>query len=235
MNLLVTAATFDEIKPVVEYVTGSAAKPLQLVRAGFYGLNIDFLITGVGLPLTVYNLTRQTGSKKYDLAVNLGLCGSFREAEILTGQTVNITVEQFGDLGVNDNGYFRTLFEIGLADPNEEPFEYGVLKNPYFFPQVEMLTDHSNVKSLTVCTASGDISQIYQRQDKFSAQVENMEGAGFFYVMLREKIPFLEIRAVSNYIEPRNREKWEIMKALEALRQTSVNLLMELATGGFKI
>jgi futalosine hydrolase len=57
--------------------------------------------------------------------------------------------------------------------------------------------------------------------DKFSAQVENMEGAGFFYVMMQSGIPFLELRAVSNFIEPRDVEKWEIMYAINNLNQVS--------------
>jgi futalosine hydrolase len=162
MNLLITAATFREIKPLIEYVIGAQVDSFKEYSVKFYGLNIDFLITGVGIPSTIYKLTLALSKKHYDFAVNLGLCGSFASADILIGQTVNITVEQFGDLGINDNGQFKTLFEVGLADPNQFPFDLGLLKNPNLYPEIELMVDHSNVHSITVCTSSGDMTQIYQ-------------------------------------------------------------------------
>ena len=41
-----------------------------------------------------------------------------------------------------------------------------------------------------------------------------MEGATFFYICAREKIPFLSLRAISNKVEPGNRDAWDIQLAL---------------------
>ena len=37
-----------------------------------------------------------------------------------------------------------------------------------------------------------------------------MEGAAFFYVCLKEKVNFFQIRAISNFVEKRNKKNWEI-------------------------
>ena len=42
--------------------------------------------------------------------------------------------------------------------------------------------------------------------------------AAFFQVCLQHAIPFAEIRAISNWVEPRNREAWDIPAALKQLR-----------------
>jgi futalosine hydrolase len=53
-----------------------------------------------------------------------------------------------------------------------------------------------------------------------------MEGATFFYICRGEKIPFLAIRAVSNYVEPRNRGKWNIPLALGNLAEKLAELFL---------
>jgi futalosine hydrolase len=44
-----------------------------------------------------------------------------------------------------------------------------------------------------------------------------MEGAAFHFVCLREEIPFMQIRVVSNYVEPRNKNSWNIPLAIANL------------------
>jgi futalosine hydrolase len=44
-----------------------------------------------------------------------------------------------------------------------------------------------------------------------------MEGAAFFYICAREKIPFISLRAISNRVERRERNKWNIPLALDNL------------------
>ena len=56
-------------------------------------------------------------------------------------------------------------------------------------------------------------------------QIENMEGAAFFYVSLMKRIPFLSIRAVSNYVESRDTSKWDIKLAVNRLRDETLELL----------
>ena len=48
-----------------------------------------------------------------------------------------------------------------------------------------------------------------------------MEGAALHYVCLSEKIPFLQLRSVSNYVGERDKSKW-------ALREAIMNLNIEL-------
>ena len=51
-----------------------------------------------------------------------------------------------------------------------------------------------------------------------------MEGAAFFQACMTEGVAFSEIRAISNYVEPRNRDNWKIAEAIENLNKTLIEL-----------
>jgi futalosine hydrolase len=46
-----------------------------------------------------------------------------------------------------------------------------------------------------------------------------MEGAAVFYVAQQEKIPALQIRAISNLVEKRNKDNWDIPLAIKNLNE----------------
>jgi futalosine hydrolase len=55
-----------------------------------------------------------------------------------------------------------------------------------------------------------------------------MEGAAVFYVCLKQGIKCIQIRSISNYVERRNRDAWNIPLALNNLHKRSTQLLKEL-------
>jgi futalosine hydrolase len=55
-----------------------------------------------------------------------------------------------------------------------------------------------------------------------------MEGATFFYLCSREKIPFLALRAISNMVERRNKNNWDIDLALNNLSEKLIAVLLTL-------
>jgi futalosine hydrolase len=52
-----------------------------------------------------------------------------------------------------------------------------------------------------------------------------MEGAAFFYVCRQLNVPCIQIRAVSNYVEKRNRDAWNIPLAIKNLNTFAVEFL----------
>ena len=55
-----------------------------------------------------------------------------------------------------------------------------------------------------------------------------MEGAALHYVGLMEKIPFIQLRAVSNYTGERNKKKWKMKEAIVNLNNELIRLLNKL-------
>lgn len=221
MQILLTAATPFEVLPLAEWLQKNCTPK----EAGVFeknNLRIVTLTTGVGVASTCWQLGAFFARHRPDLALNAGIAGAF-DRNLDLGAVLNVTTERFGDLGVEEaDGRFTDLFELGLAGADEQPFSNGVLRNPdggrfSFLPEVE---------GITVNKVHGWQPAIEAILAKYPhAQVESMEGAAFFYACLLANIPFLEIRSISNYVEPRNREAWNLPLAIENLNKTLIGML----------
>ncbi|MDX1939402.1 MAG: futalosine hydrolase [Saprospiraceae bacterium] len=211
-NILIVSATAFEIAPLLEYLKKNFIEhePFHFQKGE---KSVAVLITGVGLPLTAYAMGKVLATKRYDLAINAGIAGAFNR-ELPIGEVVELISERFGDLGVEEaDGSFTDIHTLGLIDPNQTPFQNGILQNPNpgnFLP---------TVKGFSVNKVHGFEPNIEAIRQRFPADVETMEGAAFFYACLIENQKFLAIRAISNYVESRNRENWNIPLAIENLNE----------------
>lgn len=178
-------------------------------------LDVHFLITGVGMTATAFSLGYILANNKYHLVINAGIAGAFNR-ELKIGDVVQIDSEQFGDLGVEErDGQFTDAFDLGLIEKNQLPFQNGVMKNEGS-AQFNFLPIH---KGLTINKVHGTQTSIEAIQNKYDADVESMEGAAFFYACLMADVPFLQIRSISNYVEPRNRDNWDLPLAIGNLNK----------------
>ncbi len=180
-----------------------------------------FLVTGPGLFLTSYRLAQELKKHPYDFVLQAGIAGSFHST-LEVGNVYQITQEVFGDFGARDHHNFLDVFELGLLNPNDFPFENGVLNNPRLIPGL------SAVKGVTVNTASGDEKTIKRLKKEFSPDIETMEGGPLFFICLDQKMPFCQIRSISNFIEPRNKSAWNIPLSVQNLNQTLIKLFPSL-------
>ena len=225
MKILIVAATYKEIEQTKNYFKISAQDKENLFSGNYLKNNISFLITGIGVYSTIYELTKILSSKKFDIIINAGIAGSFDD-NIEIGNVFNVVSEQIGDLGINDNGIFKSAFDKNFLNPNSFPFSNQKLINPNK-DLFKLLSETQNVDALTVNTASGEKNKIKELKKKFNVQIESMEGAAFFYVCLKENVNFLEIRSVSNFVVPRCEENWQIMKAINNLNEILRLLIFE--------
>ncbi len=205
MKILIVSATEAEISPFLAHLsTNEALKS-----------SVEVLVTGVGMVATTYQLTRQLAKNKYDLAIQAGVGGAFSRA-IELGEVVEVTTERFGDIGAEDNGNYLDMFtDIPLIDPNVFPFSEALLHANH--PAEMVSLGLRQVSGLTVNTVSGTEAAVAMRVQRFGCDVESMEGAAFFYVCKQENTPMLQMRAISNYVEPRNRASWKMKEAVIAL------------------
>jgi len=223
MKTTLVSATLKEIAPTLHFLEREAEKT-QAFSYNFKGLQIQVLITGVGLVATTYSLTKYLQHQSPSLMVHLGLAGAFNP-ELSLKEVVQVDRDRFGDIGIEDSdGKVATLFETGFAPANETPFTRGLLINPQagnFLRRVEGLT---NAKT------TGSKYTLDLMKEKYpKAEVETMESAAFFYASLQENVKFLSVRAISNYVEERNKEKWEMAAAIENLNKTSIEMLLTLS------
>ncbi|MDP1622131.1 MAG: futalosine hydrolase [Bacteroidales bacterium] len=220
MNLLLVAATAIEIKPFTERLVRAGRPGEQLTQYQFNAITIDVLITGAGMVPTAYFLGKQLTCRHYDLTINAGLAGTFHESLPL-GTVVNVVEDQMSDLGAEDGDKFHSVFALGLTDPDSIPFREGKLINDFresgIFAEIETLRNLPHVSSITSNTVHGNAASIARIQSISPADIESMEGAAFFYVCFCEKNPCLQIRAVSNLVEERDKTRWNTDLAITNL------------------
>jgi len=186
-------------------------------------LSISLSSCGVGLVNTAIHTTKLMMNDT-DLIIMIGLAGAFNR-KLQLGDVVNVTEEQYGDLGAEDkDGSLLSLHELKLMEPNQYPFSDGKIVNLgasdfNFLPKAS---------SISVNKVSGSQASIDLITEKYTVDIENMEGAAFFQVCKIFRRSFLELRAISNYIEPRNRENWNIELALKNLSEVVIEIISSL-------
>ncbi len=196
MNLLLVSATEFELKP---FLQGNE--------------KVDVLITGVGIPNTIYHLTKKLAKKNYDLVIQAGIAGTFNE-QILKGSVVMVKQDTFGDVGMEEKENFSTLFEAGFAQANDFPFRNGWLLNENKYLSHQSLPI---VNSITVNKITDDEKLIKRMVEKFRPDIESMEGAAFHFVCLHQKVNFLQLRSISNVVGDRDKRNWQMKDAVENL------------------
>ncbi|MGD0340666.1 MAG: futalosine hydrolase [Bacteroidales bacterium] len=179
---------------------------------------ICLLVTGVGSMATSWAMTKWFSSnQKPDLSINIGIAGSFSN-DMVIGDVVVPVSDCFADAGIETGTGFITLEEAGLTDPDRFPFTGGkiVAENKYCSMALDFLKP---AKAITVNSASGSEDTIRRLLKNYNPDIETMEGATFFYICSGERLPFLALRSISNRVEPRNKDKWNIPLALVNLSE----------------
>lgn len=221
MDILLVSATSAEIAPLIEYISQKWQRQSEEVFVNGDS-RLQVLITGVGMMQTAYALTRLVRHHRFDFALQAGIAGSFNR-QIPLSEVVQVTKEMLGDLGAEDHYNFHDVFDLGLANPNTAPFSNKQLIAPQH-PFIESLS-LQKVSSLSINSVSGSSFTSTARYDRYHCDLESMEGAAFFFVCLNENLSFAQIRAISNYVEARDRSKWKIKEAVMALNQKLIRLL----------
>lgn len=210
MKILVVSATFPEVE--------SAASALKHPS--------ELLVTGPGMVMTAYHLSKKLAHSKFDLVLNAGIAGSFRRT-LTPGSLVHVISDCFSELGAEDGDQFLPASALNFNE-DEFPFHPFVFENrlPFNNPLLEKL---NKAKGITVNTVHGNEQSIHQIIQRLNPDVESMEGAAVFYVCMKEKIPCMQVRAISNFVERRNRENWQMDIAIKNLNACLKELLHSFA------
>ncbi|MGQ0829839.1 MAG: futalosine hydrolase [Bacteroidota bacterium] len=223
MKILIVAATRPEVQPLINAMESICDEKRTFLNCKYKKLEVDFLISGVGMVAMAYH-TGKMIDDSYDGAFNLGICGSYnRNLEI--GTVVNIYEDAFSELGAEDGNNFLTLEDLklgGVIKISNLPAGQAGFKLQIPNPIIELLP---KVNGITVNTTHGNDQSIEKVFRRCCPMVESMEGAAFMFVCEQENIPYVQLRAVSNYVEKRNRDAWNIPLAIENLNKKALEII----------
>ena len=173
--------------------------------------NAEILISGVGMVNTTYGLTKDLSVNSYDLVVNMGVAGCFNPT-VKIGDVVEVVEDCFSEI----------RFENGVKFEEFSDFE---ITNTF---KVEGKTNLQKVKGITVNTVHGNEDSIARIISRLNPDVESMEGAAIFKVCKEFAVPCMQIRAISNKVEKRNRENWNMPLAIQNLNTTVQQIIVAL-------
>lgn len=202
MKVLLCAATELEIRPMIQQVSSTEKT------------EVEILITGVGLMAATYALTKAVFENRPGFVIQAGIAGAL-DKDISLGEVVAVESETLGDSGVFENNSFQSLFNLKLINPDLYPWSGGRLVNE----GVHRLPGLKKVAGLTVNQISTAEEQINYYREELGVDLETLEGAALHYVALLEKIPFIQLRAISNYIGERDKKKWLVQDAVNNLHR----------------
>jgi futalosine hydrolase len=211
--LYVTATSLE-----AEAIAGIAG--IQTVNGGYVlnNIEISILIAGVGSVSTSWEMQKWISvNDRPQMAINAGIAGSYM-SDINIGDVVMPVTDCFADAGIEDGNNFLTLSEAGFISADEFPFSNGLIHaDPAFTELLKGIV--KPVRAITVNTATGSDITRNRLVEKFNPDIETMEGATFFYICKRERIPFLALRSISNMVEIRNKDNWNIKLAVSNLTE----------------
>lgn len=215
MNILIVAATQFEVKPLLDLLEIKYIHVgLQHSEKVFENKQIQVLITGVGMVNTAYMMGRYSNSL-YDLILNVGVCGAF-DKTLEIGQLVEVTEDTLSELGAEDGDNFITYDQLHLGETH--------IYNSYTNDEFWKINNLKKVKGITVNTVHGNNSSIEKIKKRHHPDVESMEGAAFLASCGRAK-HYTQIRAISNFVEKRDKSKWNMPLAIKNLNDFLINFI----------
>ncbi len=216
-HILIVAATPFEVQPLLEkysiILTGDGLVESYVSDTR----QLSVLITGVGMVNTAYQIGRNSHTI-YDAIINVGICGAF-DTHLKLGQVVNVTKDELSEMGAEDGDEFIKYKDLELSGTS-------VYESKWIMRSKE-IAELKTVKGITVNKVHGNEENIERIKKLFSPDVESMEGAAFL-AACKGVSNYTQIRAVSNYVEKRDKSKWEIKLAVSNLNTKVLNILTEL-------
>jgi futalosine hydrolase len=215
MRVIITAATHTEWMPSFQKINPKYVSNNKKFSVGFHESGIGMLASSVSL---MKMFTQETPT----LIIQVGIAGCF-DKKIPLGKVFAVKDDFAGDIGVMENKVWKDLFDMKFDKPNDAPYEKKSLPNPWL-NQFNVLNLPTK-KGVTVNTISTEKKQIELLSGRYKAVLESMEGASLHYIGRDLTAPFIQLRAVSNYVGERDKSKWKIQEAIYNLNETLLNYL----------
>jgi futalosine hydrolase len=197
-------------------------------RAGQAGVEALLMNTGIGKVNAALCAVGLIEKFPITNIINLGVGGAYPASGLKTGDIAVASKEIYGDEGVISSGGWEGLKKIGIPLVqsgnkkyfNEFPLDkklaekaYRLLKSGTQYAVRSTRTTKGIF--VTVSAVTGTHNRALELERRFNAVCENMEGAALAQVCAIYKIPFLEIRGISNIVGVRDKRKWDLNLASE--------------------
>jgi futalosine hydrolase len=201
----------------------------------FGNLRVAVCTGGVGKVNAAAATAIMIGRYQPQLVINTGCAGAYVSSGLAIGNLVVASEEVLADDGVAVADGWKDLRYMNLPSVEQGGVIcYNVLPlSGHASEKAMQLADYYGVflkrgRFATVSTCSGTRLHGDELSHRWSALVENMEGAAVAQVCLRCGVDCLEIRGISNMVEERDLKKWDIPRAVEVAQSFVLKYLAEM-------
>ena len=200
------------------------------------GRSVVLLETGIGAVNTAQALTATLQVSLPDLVLQVGVGGAYLSSELDVGDLALATEENYGDFGVLAPGGWQPGDAIGIPVFSKERDYFNRFPlDPLLTAQARNLVRNTHREEapsalcagpfVTVQQCSGTTVRGNELAARFGGICENMEGAAAAHVCALYDVPFLEVRGISNRVEDRNRDAWDLPLAARRAQEAARTLV----------
>ncbi|WP_158606005.1 futalosine hydrolase [Taibaiella sp. KBW10] len=221
-HVLIIAATDFEVQGLRNYLsTYYQHMGNHVFKKDKYQITLAY--TGIGLVATSYHLSKIIAAGQPDVVVQLGIAGVYQRNMAL-GTVVQVKHDQIADMGaIAKDGTFLNISAMGLSEPSAALF---TTTPPLYFQKTVATLPKALGLSVNCITGKPEQSSLHPTEGiDYDCIIESMEGAAMHYVCAQENIPCLQLRSLSNYVEPRDKSQWQLKLAIDNLNSFALTLL----------
>jgi futalosine hydrolase len=241
--VLVAAATETELRPLRDLLPAFRAEWIGGRRAfagALDGTPLRLLITGPGAVNAAQAVTALLEKEHPPLLVGMGCAGVFRPSRLCLGDVAVAAAEIDVQAGIEheDPTGPVTEYPFPLVEKGGHSYTQRFPCAPQLLAPAreiigEALAPENVGVGLGPFVSVSTITSTQRRADMlwtaYKPVMETMEGAALAQVTLHYGIPFLEIRAGSNWVGPRDRRSWQVELASRRAAQAVAAVIRRLA------
>lgn len=249
LDFLLISATNMEQEPVRARMETSGtdhplARPWRL--GSLCGKSVLLIEGGVAQVNTAAALTLALARHEPTVILQFGVGGAYVRSGLEVGDIAIATEECYGDAGVLTPEGWMDLEEMGFPMLPAQTDSHGGMRKEPLYNRIPL--DAERAEHIRQCLESGpegmsagqiaagpfvtvqQCSGVQAVGDTLAARYggicENMEGAAAAHVAAANRIPFVEIRGISNHVVDRDLSHWDLPLAIRRCHQ-AVELIVE--------
>jgi futalosine hydrolase len=195
--------------------------------------------TGLGTVNTAHAITCVLQAQRPGLLLQVGVGGAYAGAKMELGDLALASAENYGDLGVRTAAGWRPATVIGIPILehdgveyyNRFPADHCLARQAELILERELKGDDLRIRVgpfVTVQECSGVAELGAEREAAFEAICENMEGAAAAHMACLYGVPFLELRGISNQVQDRRRDLWDLPLAAARAQAGALALIRQI-------
>ena len=228
-NLLLVSATEIE-SSAIQSALGNAKTTQHVgktvIVGNLCGWRCTLLHTGIGAVNAAHALTCQLEVQLPDLVIQVGIGGAYVPTGLPIRSVVLATEEIYGDVGVVTPEGWKPADEIGIPLVHGDPPHFN--RFPLDSQLVSTAAEICGARCgpfVTVSQCSGVQAVGDALHARFNALCESMEGAAAAHMCTLYDVPFLEVRGISNLVEDRQPNRWDISGAADAAQSALIKII----------